>query len=56
MRARIIDTFQDIDKCFTDTGFCEEKWNRYIDYYLSYAREMIEKDGAEYNRPLAKIK
>lgn len=49
MSVRIIDTFQDINKCFTDTGFCKEKWNQYISCHLPYAKEMIEKDGAEYN-------
>lgn len=49
MSVRIIDTFQDIDKCFTDTGFCKEKWNQYISYHLPYAKEMIEKDGAKYD-------
>lgn len=47
--VRIIDTFQNIDMCFTDTEFSKEKWNQYISYYLPYAKEMIEKDGAEYN-------
>lgn len=49
MSVRIIDTFQNIDMCFTDTEFSKEKWNQYISYYLPYAKEMIEKDGAEYN-------
>ena len=49
MSVRIIDTFQDIDTCFTDTGFCKEKWNQYISDYLPYAKEMIGKDGAEYH-------
>lgn len=45
MSVRIIDTFQDIDQCFTDAGFCKEKWDQYIRYYLPYAKKMIEKDG-----------
>lgn len=49
MSVRIIDTFQDINECFTDAGFCKEKWNRYISRYLPYAKETIEKDGMEYN-------
>lgn len=49
MSVRIIDTLQSIDKCFIDTEFCKEKWNQYISYYLPYAKEMIEKDGAKYN-------
>lgn len=48
MSVRVIDTFQDMGKCFTDTGFCKEKWDQYISHYLPYAKEQIEKDGAEY--------
>ena len=49
MSVRMIDTFQGIDKCFTDKGFCKEKWDQYISDYLPYARETIEKDSAEYH-------
>lgn len=43
MNVCVIDTFQDMRKCFTDTGFCKEKWDQYISHYLPYAKEQIEK-------------
>ncbi len=49
MSLRIIDTFQNIDKCFTATGFCKKNWDLYLQCHLPYAKEAIEKDSAEYD-------
>lgn len=49
MSVHILDTFQEIGFCFHENGFCKEKWNRYIQDCLPYAKEMIEQDAVEYD-------
>lgn len=49
MSVRIVDTYPDIEKCFTGSGFSKDLWNDYIDHYLPYAKELIEQDCSEYD-------
>lgn len=49
MSIKIVDTFEDLHKCFLEGNFSKDLWNQYIASFLPYAKKTIEKDAAEYS-------